>query len=130
MKKNPNLCLVKKEREEKIMKYIKITGIEYACIDVLITQNAIEFTPNELKIEHAIEAFSEVKELTVLDENKETIGVYSGLEFKSATIDAEKNVKVVLSMETDTEKRLRTLEKGQAECEEAIAELIGGGVNE
>lgn len=112
------------------MKYIKITGVEYACIDVLITQNAIEFTPNELKIEHAIEAFSEVKELTVLDENKETIGVYSGLEFKSATIDAEKNVKVALSMETDTEKRLRTLEKGQAECEEAIAELIGDGVNE
>lgn len=112
------------------MKYIKIAGVEYACIDVLITQNAIEFTPNELKIEHAREAFSEVKELTVLDENKETIGVYSGLEFKSATIDAEKNVKVALSMETDTEKRLRTLEKGQAECEEAIAELIGGGVNE
>ena len=52
------------------------------------------------------------------------------MEFKSATIDAEKNVKVALSMETDTEKRLRTLEKGQAECEEAIAELIGGGENE
>lgn len=107
------------------MEYIKAGGIEYECQTVTTGTDSITFTMEGQAVESIHTAFKDVTELTVSGEDKKTYGIYSGLSFASAAVDADDNVSVTMLIRPDLERRLEKVEASQDIQDEAIVELAG-----
>lgn len=107
------------------MEYIKANGIEYECQTVTTGTDSITFTMEGQTVESIHTAFKDVTELTVLGEDKKTYGIYSGLSFASAAVDADDTVSVTMLIRPDLERRLEKVETSQDIQDEAIVELAG-----
>lgn len=107
------------------MEYIKAGGIEYECQTVTTGTDSITFTMEGQEIASIHTAFKDVTELTVSGEDKKTYGIYSGLSFASASVDADDTVSVTMLIRPDLERRLEKVEASQDIQDEAIVELAG-----
>lgn len=107
------------------MEYIKANGIEYECQTVTTGTDSITFTMEGQAVESIHTAFKDVTELTVSGEDKKTYGIYSGLSFASAAVDADDTVSVTMLIRPDLERRLEKVEASQDIQDEAIIELAG-----
>jgi uncharacterized Zn finger protein len=112
------------------MEYIKAGGKEYAAKTVTTSTNSISFTLEDGAIAEIEEALRNVTELEVSGEDKVTYGTYDDLRFESATVHEDGSITVTMHIPSATEKRLSALEASQAEQDDAIADLYGGGNNE
>lgn len=109
------------------MEYIMANGIEYAAKSVTTSINAISFKIEGKTTEEAKTAFQPVTELTVGGEDKVVYGIYNNLSYESVTEYADGTVEVTMHIKSDAEVRLDALEQSQAEQDEVIAEMLGGG---
>ena len=109
------------------MEYITANGIEYATKSVTTSINAISFKIEGKTANEAKTAFQPVTELTVSGEDKVAYGIYNNLSFESVTEYADGTVEVTMHIKSDAEVRLDALEQSQAEQDEVIAEMLGGG---
>ena len=107
------------------MEYIKADNIEYECQTVTTGTDSITFTMEGQAVESIHTAFKDVTELTVSGEDKKTHGIYSGLSFASAAVDADDTVSVTMLIRPDLERRLEKVEASQDIQDEAIVELAG-----
>ena len=107
------------------MEYIKAGGIEYECQTVTTGTDSITFTMEGQAVESIHTAFKDVTELTVSGEDKIPYGIYSGLTFSSAAVDADDTVSVTMLIRPDLERRLEKVEASQDIQDEAIVELAG-----
>lgn len=107
------------------MEYIKANGIEYECQTVTTGTDSITFTMEGQAVESIHTAFKDVTELTVSGEDKTPYGIYSGLTFSSAAVDAGDTVSVTMLIRPDLERRLEKVEASQDIQDEAIVELAG-----
>ena len=107
------------------MEYIKADNIEYECQTVTTGTDSITFTMEGQAVESIHTAFKDVTELTVSGEDKKTYGIYSGLTFSSAAVDADDTVSVTMLIRPDLERRLEKVEASQDIQDEAIVELAG-----
>lgn len=110
------------------MEYITAGGIEYAAKSATTSIDGITFTL-EGDVSEIASAFKQVTELTVSGEDKVVYGVYGNLSFSSAMVDSEGTVTVFMSIKSDIEVRLDTLERTQEVQDGAIvelAEILGG----
>lgn len=107
------------------MEYIKAGGIEYECQTVTTGTDSITFTMEGQAVESIHTAFKDVTELTVSGEDKKAYGIYSGLSFASAAVDADDTVSVTMLIRPDLERRLEKVEASQDIQDEAIVELAG-----
>ena len=107
------------------MEYIIAGGIEYECQTVTTGTDSITFTMEGQAVESIHTAFKDVTELTVSGEDKKTYGIYSGLSFASALVDADDTVSVTMLIKPDLERRLEKVEASQDIQDEAIVELAG-----
>ena len=107
------------------MEYIKAEGIEYECQTVTTGTDSITFTMEGQAVESIHTAFKDVTELTVSGEDKKTYGIYSGLSFALAAVDADDTVSVTMFIRPDLERRLERVEASQDIQDEAIVELAG-----
>lgn len=107
------------------MEYIKADNIEYECQTVTTGTDSITFTMEGQAVESIHTAFKDVTELTVSGEDKKTYGIYSGLSFASAAVDADDTVSVTMLIRPDLERRLEKVETSQDIQDEAIVELAG-----
>ena len=107
------------------MEYIKADNIEYECQTVTTGTDSITFTMEGQAVESIHTAFKDVTELTVSGEDKKTYGIYSGLSFASAAVDADDTVSVTMLIRPDLERRLEKVEASQDIQDEAIVELAG-----
>lgn len=112
------------------MEYIKADGIEYECQTVTTGTDSITFTMEGQTVESIHTAFKDVTELTVSGEDKKTYGIYSGLSFASAAVDADDTVSVTMLLKTPEEIRLDNLEKTQTEQDELLASILFGNTEE
>lgn len=107
------------------MEYIKADNIEYECQTVTTGTDSITFTMEGQAVESIHTAFKDVTELTVSGEDKKAYGIYSGLSFASAAVDADDTVSVTMLIKPDLERRLEKVEASQDIQDEAIVELAG-----
>ena len=107
------------------MEYIKANNIEYECQTVTTGTDSITFTMEGQAVESIHTAFKDVTELTVSGEDKKAYGIYSGLSFASAAVDADDTVSVTMFIRPDLERRLEKVEASQDIQDEAIVELAG-----
>lgn len=107
------------------MEYIKADNIEYECQTVTTGTDSITFTMEGQAAESIHTAFKDVTELTVSGEDKKAYGIYSGLSFASAAVDADDTVSVTMLIKPDLERRLEKVEASQDIQDEAIVELAG-----
>ena len=107
------------------MEYIKADNIEYECQTVTTGTDSITFTMEGQAVESIHTAFKDVTELTVSGEDKKTYGIYSGLSFASAAVDADDTVSVTMFIRPDLERRIEKVEASQDIQDEAIVELAG-----
>ena len=107
------------------MEYIKAGGIEYECQTVTTGTDSITFTMEGQAVESIHTAFKDVTELTVSGEDKTPYGIYSGLTFSSAAVNADDTVSVTMLIRPDLERRLEKVEASQDIQDEAIVELAG-----
>ena len=107
------------------MEYIKAGGIEYECQTVTTGTDSITFTMEGQAVESIYTAFKDVTELTVSGEDMKAYGIYSGLSFASAAVDADDTVSVTMLIKPDLERRLEKVEASQDIQDEAIVELAG-----
>ena len=107
------------------MEYIKAEGIEYECQTVTTGTDSITFKMEGQEVESIHTAFKDVTELTVSGEDKKAYGIYSGLSFASAAVDADDTVSVTMFIRPDLERRLEKVEASQDIQDEAIVELAG-----
>lgn len=107
------------------MEYIKADKIEYECQTVTTGTDSITFTMEGQAVESIHTAFKDVTELTVSGEDKKAYGIYSGLTFSSAAVDADDTVSVTMLIRPDLERRLEKVEASQDIQDEAIVELAG-----
>ena len=107
------------------MEYIKADNIEYECQTVTTGTDSITFTMEGQAVESIHTAFKDVTELTVSGEDKKTYGIYSGLSFASAAVDADDTISVTMLIRPDLERRLEKVEASQDIQDEAIVELAG-----
>ncbi len=107
------------------MEYIKAGGIEYECQTVTTGTESITFTMEGQEIASIHTAFKDVTELTVSGEDKTPYGIYSGLTFSSAAVNADDTVSVTMLIRPDLERRLEKVEASQDIQDEAIVELAG-----
>lgn len=107
------------------MEYIKVGGIEYECQTVTTGTDSITFTMEGQAVESIHRAFKDVTELTVSCEDKKIYGIYSGLSFALAAVDADDIVSVTMLIRPDLERRLEKVEASQDIQDEAIVELAG-----
>ena len=110
------------------MEYITANGVEYATKSVTTKTDGIGFTL-EGDVSEISSAFKLVTELTVSGEDKVVYGVYGNLSFSSAMVDSEGLITVFMSIKSDIEVRLDTLEQTQEIQDGAIvelAEILGG----
>ena len=107
------------------MEYIKADNIEYECQTVTTGRDSITFTMEGQEVESIHTAFKDVTELTVSGEDKKAYGIYSGLSFASAAVDADDTVSVTMLIKPDLERRLEKVEASQDIQDEAIVELAG-----
>ena len=107
------------------MEYIKADNIEYECQTVTTGTDSITFTMEGQAVESIHTAFKAVTELTVSGEDKKTYGIYSGLSFASAAVDADDTISVTMLIRPDLERRLEKVEASQDIQDEAIVELAG-----
>lgn len=107
------------------MEYIKADNIEYECQTVTTGTDSITFIMEGQAVESIHTAFKDVTELTVSGEDKKTYGIYSGLSFASAAVDADDTVSVTMLIRPDLERRLEKVEASQDIQDEAIVELAG-----
>ncbi len=105
---------------------ITANGIEYTAQNVSTGINTISFTLNDPAAD-AEAAFRNVKALTVGDEKGTGYGLYPDVEFESLTINADASVTITMHIPTKMERQIRELQVSQAEQDEVIAELYGGG---
>ena len=108
------------------MEYIKAGGIEYECQTVTTGTESITFTMEGQEIASIHTAFKDVTELTVSGEDKTPYGIYSGLTFSSAAVDADDTVSVKMLIRTPTERSLDAIEKTQDEQDALIASILFG----
>lgn len=108
------------------MEYITANGVEYATKSATTSIDGITFTL-EGDVSEIASAFKQVTELTVSGEDKVVYGVYGNLSFSSAMVDSDGLVTVFMSIKSDMEQRVETLEQSQAEQDEVIAEIMYGG---
>lgn len=119
--------------------FIIINNETIEVVAVKPSMKGIAFIVSDIAIEDAVERFSEVTELKVADQ--ETVcGIYKGLTFESATVDAYGKVTVSFHIKDETEKRIDDLEQKcaaleaenaemkqtQAEQDELLAEILYG----
>ena len=110
------------------MEYITANGVEYAAKSVTTKMDGIGFTLGG-DVSEIASAFKLVTELTVSGEDKVVYGVYGNLSFSSAMVDSEGLITVFMSIKSDIEVRLDTLEQTQEIQDGAIvelAEILGG----
>lgn len=107
------------------MEYIKADNIEYECQKVTTGTDSITFTMEGQAVESIHTAFKDVTELTVSGEDKKAYGIYSGLSFALAAVDADDTVSVTMLIKPDLERRLEKVEASQDIQDEAIVELAG-----
>lgn len=109
------------------MEFVKANGAEYACEAVVTGIDSISMLMKGQAVADIETAFCQVTELTVADEEKEIYGTYKNLSFESATVYEDGTVMVTMHIKSKTELRFESLEQTQAEQDEVIAELLGGG---
>lgn len=109
------------------MEYITANGVVYAAKSVTTSINTISFVVGGNATEEAKTAFQPVTELTVSGEDKVAYGIYNNLSYESVTEYADGEVEVTMHIKSTTEVRLDELERSQAEQDEVIAEMLGGG---
>lgn len=107
------------------MEYIKAGGIEYECQTVTTGTESITFTMEGQEIASIHTAFKDITELTVSGEDKTPYGIYNGLTFSSAAVNADDTVSVTMLIRPDLERRLEKVEASQDIQDEAIVELAG-----
>lgn len=107
------------------MEYIKAGGIEYECQKVTTGTDSITFIIGGQTVESIHKAFKDITELTISGEDKKTYGIYSGLTFSLASVDADDTVSVTMLIRPDLERRLEKVEASQDIQDEAIVELAG-----
>ena len=110
------------------MEYINVNGKEYQC-NAITSENSITLELGEGKITETVEQFGNVTRLEIDGEDKEVLGIYEDIKFKSATVTAEGNVMVTMDLQNDMVSRLSALETSQEEQDEAIAEIVGGDLD-
>ena len=111
------------------MEYITANGVEYAAKSVTTSINAISFKVEGKTANEAKTAFQPVTALTVSGEDKVVYGIYNNLSYESVTEYVDGEVEVTMHIKSTTEVRLDELERSQAEQDEVIAEMLGGGEN-
>jgi hypothetical protein len=109
------------------MEYITANGTEYECQTVTTATDGISFTVDG-NVSEVATAFGEVTSLTVAGEDKEVYGVYDNLTFSYAMVDSDSVVTVFMSIKSDAEQRIETLEQTQTEQDELIAGIMFGEV--
>lgn len=107
--------------------YVMIGNESYKTEAVITGTDSISLTLAEISPLDALEKFSNVSELKVSGEDMQPYGFYKNLTFTSVTVDALGSVTVVFKIASAEEIRIANLEQTQAEQDEVIAELIGGG---
>lgn len=107
------------------MEYIKADNTEYECKTVTTGTDSITFTMEGQEIASIHASFKDVTELTVSGEDKIPYGIYSGLTFSSAAVNADGSISVTMQIRSDLERRLEKVEASQDIQDEAIVELAG-----
>lgn len=117
---------IRKERDT--MEYITANGTKYECQNIETKTNEISFTlKGDLDVLKS--AFKEVTSLTVSAEDDVVYGNYENLRYRSVTEYDDGTVEITMKILTDVEIAVEDLQKTQAEQDEAIAELVGGGAD-
>ena len=110
------------------MEYITANGTKYECQNIETKTNEISFTlKGDLDVLKS--AFKEVTSLTVSAEDDVVYGNYENLRYRSVTEYDDGTVEITMKILTDVEIAVEDLQKTQAEQDEAIAELVGGGAD-
>lgn len=110
------------------MEYITANGTKYECQSIETRTNEISFTLKG-EVDTLKSAFKEVTSLTVSAEDDVVYGNYENLRYRSVTEYDDGTVEITMKILTDVEIAVEDLQKTQAEQDEAIAELVGGGAD-
>lgn len=110
------------------MEYITANGTKYECQSIETRTNEISFTLNG-ELEALKSAFKNVTSLTASAEDDVAYGKYENLRYRSVTEYDDGTVEITMKILTDVEIAVEDLQKTQAEQDEAIAELVGGGAD-
>ena len=110
------------------MEYITANGTKYECQNITTGTNEIRFTLKG-KVDTLKSAFKDVTSLTVSAEDDVTYGKYENLRYRAITEYDDGMVEITMKILTDVEIAVEDLQKTQAEQDEAIAELVGGGAD-
>lgn len=110
------------------MEYINANGTVYECQKIETESNAIVLTIDG-KTEELKEAFKNVTNFTVSGKDNEAYGNYENLKYQSVTEYEDGTVTIKMKILSDMEIAVSDLQKTQAEQDDVIAELIGGGTD-
>ena len=110
------------------MEYITANGTKYECQSIETRTNEISFTLNG-ELEALKSAFKNVTSLTASAEDDVAYGKYENLRYRTITEYDDGTVEITMKILTDVEIAVEDLQKTQAEQDEAIAELVGGGAD-
>lgn len=107
--------------------YVNTGKESFQTESIMTGSNSISFALADMPIVEVVGKFSNLTELEVSGADLQPYGIYKNLAFASATVDTDGIVTVTFRIASDEEIRLANLEQTQAEQDEVIAELIGGG---
>jgi hypothetical protein len=109
---------------------ITVNGVKYTVHDVSTAPNNISFVVEKITLDEAEEIFKNVTALTVApaDNDADEYGDYPHIEFASISKDADGNITVTMHILTQIELQIKDLQTTQAEQDEAIAEMLFGGM--
>lgn len=110
------------------MEYITANGTKYECQNIVTKENEISFTLTG-EVDTLKSAFKNVTSLMVSAEDNVVYGNYENLRYRSITEYEDGIVKIAMRILSEVEIAVEDLQKTQAEQDEAIAELVGGGAD-
>ena len=110
------------------MEYITANGTKYECQSIETRTNEISFALKG-EVDTLKSVFKDVTSLTVSAEDDVTYGKYENLRYHAITEYDDGTVEITMKILTDVEIAVENLQKTQAEQDEAIAELVGGGAD-
>ena len=125
------------------MNTVSINNETVETVSVTTSVKGIGFTVANMSIQDAVVKFCNATELSVAD-GETVCGIYKGLTFESATVDASGNVTVKFHIKDEIEARIDELEEKcaaleaenaemkqtQAEQDELLAEILFGTTEE
>ena len=110
------------------MEYITANGTKYECQNIVTKENEISFTLAG-EVDTLKSAFKNVTSLTVSAEDDVVYGNYENLRYHLVTEYEDGTVEIAMRILSEVEIAVEDLQKTQAEQDEAIAELVGGGAD-